>query len=229
MAMNATVLIVDDDIGLLDILSMNLVAEGYVVRTASSGAEALTSISAAKPDILLLDIMLGDISGIKLAGKLKNSADTAHLPIIMITAKDSETDIVIGYGIGADDYVTKPFSTKVLVAHIEAVLRRAYPDEGALGNVLSAGPLKILPDSHQVLLSGTELALTGGEYNILTALVRASGNILSRGELKLALDQNATLQKDRIIDVHIASLRKKLAAAKNIIKTVHGAGYRIDT
>ena len=226
--MNATVLIVDDDSDLLDLLSMNLITEGYVIRTASSGAEALTSISANKPDILLLDIMLDDISGIKLAGKLKNSDDTAGMPIIMITAKDSETDIVIGYGVGADDYVTKPFSTKVLVAHMEAVLKRAYPDRGTLSNIISAGPLKIICDSQRVLLSGTDITLTGGEYNILTALVRASGKVLSRDELKVALGRSDGLQKDRIIDVHIASLRKKLAAAKNIIKTVHGSGYRIN-
>jgi DNA-binding response OmpR family regulator len=228
VGMNATVLIVDDDGDLLDLLSMNLIAEGYVVRTASSGAEAITNIRANRPDILLLDIMLDDISGIKLTGKLKNSADTAALPIILITAKDSEADIIIGYGVGADDYVTKPFSTRVLVAHIEAVLTRAYPDGSSLSNVLSAGPLKIIPDSRQVLLNGTELSLTGGEYNILTALVRASGKVLSRDELKLALGQNNSLQKDRIIDVHIAALRRKLAAAKGIIKTIHGVGYRID-
>jgi len=226
--MNATVLIVDDDGDLLDLLSMNLIAEGYVVRTASSGAEALTTIGANKPDIVLLDIMLDDISGIKLAGKLKNSDDTAGIPIIMITAKDSETDIVIGYGVGADDYVTKPFSTKVLVAHMEAVLRRAYPDSGTLSNIISAGPLKIIYDLRRVILNGTELELTAGEYNILTALVRASGKILSRDELKVALGRSEGLQKDRIIDVHIAALRKKLATAKNIIKTVHGTGYRIN-
>ena len=226
--MNATILIVDDEVDLISLLSMNLSAEGYIIRTAASGSEALTSIKAEKPDIILLDIMLDDISGIKLTAKLKNTPETADIPIILLTAKDSETDVVVGFSVGADDYVTKPFSTQVLISRIEAVLRRARPDTDDISGILSAGPIRIVTASRQVLVSGQSVDLTGGEYNILIALILAGGKILSRDDLKVALGQDDHDQKDRIIDVHIATLRKKLATAKTIIKTIHGLGYRIN-
>ena len=225
--MNAKILIVDDEKDLLELLSMNLGTEGYIVNTAENAAQALAAVRTNRPDLILLDIMLPDTSGIKLTGKLKNTPNTANIPIILLTAKDKETDMVVGLSVGADDYITKPFSTSVLVARIEAVLRRAYPGDEDVREVLAAGPVTILPAAREVRVHGKVVELTGGEFGILVALVEAGGDILSRTQLKAALGEEAKGEKARIIDVHIAALRKKLGAAKNVIKTVHSRGYRI--
>ncbi len=225
--MNAKILIVDDEKDLLELLSMNLGTEGYIINTAENAAQALAAVRTNRPDLILLDIMLPDTSGIKLTGKLKNTPNTANIPIILLTAKDKETDMVVGLSVGADDYITKPFSTSVLVARIEAVLRRAYPGDEDVREVLAAGPVTILPAAREVRVQGKVVELTGGEFGILVALVEAGGDILSRAQLKGALGEEAKGEKARIIDVHIAALRKKLGAAKNIIKTVHSRGYRI--
>jgi DNA-binding response OmpR family regulator len=224
--MSAKILIVDDEKDLLDLLGMNLAAEGYIVRTAETGAEALSSIKIDRPQLVLLDVMLEDISGIKLAGKLKNTPETAGIPIIMLTAKDSETDVIVGLSVGADDYVTKPFSTSVLVARIEAVLRRANPDSETFQEILSVGPVRIIPQSQEVFVEGIPVELTAAEYNILLGLTEAAGKILSRDELKV-ISGAGLGEKDRIVDVHVASLRKKLGTARKVIKTIHRQGYRI--
>ena len=225
--MNARILIVDDEKDLLELLRMNLGAEGYVITTAENAAQAMASIRTNKPDLILLDIMLPDTSGIQLTGKLKNTPKTADIPIILLTAKDKETDVVVGLSVGADDYVTKPFSTSVLIARIEAVLRRAYPAEENVREILAAGPVTIIPAAREIRVHGEPIELTGGEYGILVALIEAGGKILSRSQLKTALGLEAQGAKVRIIDVHIASLRKKLGPARTIIKTIHSRGYRI--
>ena len=173
-----------------------------------------------------IDIMLDDISGIKLAARIKNTPETAQIPIIMLTAKDTETDVIVGLSVGADDYVTKPFSTAVLQARIETVLRRANPENDQLPDILSAGDIRILPASQEVRVEGQPIDLTAAEYNILVALVEADGKILSREQLKAASGAGKG-EKERIVDVHIASLRKKLGPARTTIKTVQGRGYRI--
>jgi two-component system phosphate regulon response regulator PhoB len=225
--MTARILIIDDEKDLLEMLSMNLSTAGFVVRTAASGAEGLSVIRTDRPDLILLDVMLGDISGVKLAGKLKNTPETAGIPIIMLTARDSETDMIVGLSMGADDYITKPFSTAVLVARIEAVLRRGSGEGDSLRDILTVGPVRIVPASRQVLVEGKAVELTGGEYNILLALVEAGGSILSRNELK-GISGAGRGDSERIVDVHIAALRKKLGRAKSIVKTIHGRGYRIN-
>jgi len=225
--MSAKILIVDDEKDLLEMLSMNLSAAGYVVRTAGGGAEAMSIIRTDRPDLVLLDVMMEDISGIKLVGKLKNTPETADIPVIMLTARDSETDMIVGLSMGADDYVTKPFSTAVLVARIEAVLRRGAAATDSLREIIAVGPVRIIPASREVLVDGVPVDLTGGEYNILLALVEAGGSVLSRAELKVASGAERA-DSERIVDVHIAALRKKLGPAKGIIKTVHGQGYRIN-
>ena len=225
--MSARILVVDDEKDLLEILSMNLSTAGYVVRTAASGAEAMSVIRTDRPDLILLDVMLGDISGVKLAGKLKNTPQTAGIPIIMLTAKDSETDVIVGLSMGADDYITKPFSTAVLIARIEAVLRRDSGEGDSLREILTAGPVRIVPASREVLVEGRAVELTGAEYAILLALAEAGGSILSRDELK-GISGAGRSDSERIVDVHIAALRKKLGPAKGIVKTIHGQGYRIN-
>ena len=224
--MAAKILIVDDEKDLLDLLSINLSAAGYIIRTAQSGAEALSALRRDTHDLILLDIMLDDISGIKLAARIKNTPETAQIPIIMLTAKDTETDVIVGLSVGADDYVTKPFSTAVLQARIETVLRRANPENDRLPDILSAGDIRIFPASQEVRVEGKPIDVTAGEYNILVALAEADGAILSREQLKAASGAGKG-EKERIVDVHIASLRKKLGPARTTIKTVQGRGYRI--
>lgn len=222
--MNTKVLVVDDQKDLGELLSMSLSGEGYIVRTATTAAEAISSVNREKPDLILLDILLPDMSGIKLTTLWKNDAATAQVPIILLTAKDSETDIIVGLSVGADDYITKPFSTKVLLARMEAVLRRSYPDKDRIQQVLSAGPVRIFPSGRQVFVEGKPVEMTGAEFTILRALVEAGGKVLSRADLGRLTPDFAG--GDRIIDVHIASVRKKLGNARDLIKTVHGQGYR---
>lgn len=224
--MNAKILIVDDEKNLLELLSMNLGAQGFVVNTAESGADAIAAISYDRPDLILLDIILPDISGIELTGKLKNSPGTANIPIILLTAKDTETDVVVGLSVGADDYVTKPFSTKVLLARIEALLRRNDP-EGAANQTLSAGQVRMELGHRQVYVRDKPVELTAAQYDILMALMTAAGRVLSRAELDKALGKSAGGRNIRVVDAHIASLRKKLGSAANIVRTVQNKGYSI--
>ena len=223
--MDARILIVDDEPDLLELLSMSLEQAGFTVFTAQSGAEALAGVRTDRPDLVLLDVMLGDVSGVTIAGKLKNTPETAELPVIMLTARDSETDMVVGLSVGADDYITKPFSSPVLVARIEAVLRRV---NGPVTQRLSAGSVKVDPASRRVVAEGKEIELIGGEYKILVALIEAGGDILTRQQLKDMLGEKARGEQMRIVDVYIASLRKKLGNCRSVIKTVHGHGYRIE-
>lgn len=225
--MDTSILVVDDQKDLLELLEMALSQEGYRVQTAASGSEALAMIAAQKPDLILLDIILGDISGIKLTAKLKHEADTSQIPIILLTAKDSETDIIVGLSVGADDYITKPFSTKVLLARIDAVLRRVYPAAPAVKEILQAGPLRVFPSRRQAFSEGEPVDLTPAEFSILLSLIKAGGNVLSREQLRAELDSSEEQQNERIVDVHVAALRKKIGKSRSIIKTVHGKGYRV--
>jgi len=225
--MNSKILVVDDEADLLELLDMNLSQEGFIVRTAASASDAMAMIRADKPELILLDIMLGDVSGIQLTAKMKTYPETADIPIILLTAKDKDADVVVGLSVGADDYITKPCSTPVLVARIEALLRRAQITKNIDSQTLSVGPVKIVPSAREVIANGKTVDLTSGEYEILMALVKAAGSILSRKQLKKELGESAKGQRTRIVDVHIASIRKKLGPAKNIIKTVHARGYRI--
>ena len=225
--MNVKILVVDDQKDLLELLSMALEQEGYVVQTAASGTEALSMIAAEKPDLILLDIILGDISGIKITTKLKHEAETSHIPIILLTAKDSETDIIVGLSVGADDYITKPFSTQVLLARMDAVLRRTYPESPTVKEILQAGPVRVFPSRRQVFAEGSPIDLTPAEFNILLSLVKAGGNILSREQLLAELGSSEENHSERVVDVHVAAMRKKLGKSRTIIKTVHGKGYQI--
>jgi DNA-binding response OmpR family regulator len=224
--MSTEILVVDDQKDLLEMLDMVLTQEGYRVRTAASGNEALAMIAAQKPDLILLDIILGDISGIKLTTKLKHETETTHIPIILLTAKDSETDIIVGLSVGADDYITKPFSNQVLLARIDALLRRAYPASPEVKELLQAGPIRVFLMRRQVFAEGEPVDLTPAEFLILVSLIKAGGDILSREQLRAELGSEAKNSSERIVDVHVAAMRKKLGSARQSIKTVHGKGYR---
>lgn len=224
----AKILLVDDAAELREMVAEHLAKDGYIVRTATDAAQAKTAIEAEKPELILLDVIMPEVSGIELAGQLKNNPETADIPIILLTAKNKETDVIVGLSIGADDYMTKPFSLAVLTARIEAVLRRARKDKTPASDNLSFGSVRIFPASRQVYIAGEPVETTAAEFEILTALVEAGGDVLSREKLleHLTQDEPAAAGK-RTIDVHIAALRKKLGPERQIIKTVHGMGYRV--
>jgi two-component system, OmpR family, phosphate regulon response regulator PhoB len=227
--MTRKILIVDDEPELVALLEMSLGAEGYVISSAGTGAEALQKLAADRPDLVLMDVMLPDISGTRLTGQIKNDTRTSGIPVIMLTAKDSATDVIVGLNMGADDYVTKPFSTPVLAARIDAVLRRKVSQAAPTDDNLRAGKIDISVRSRQCRVEGRGVDLTPAEFTILVLLMRAGGDVVSLELLGESLGLGNGEAAERNIYVHISSLRKKLGDAKKAIKTVQGLGYRIDT
>jgi DNA-binding response OmpR family regulator len=226
--MTRKILIVDDEPELVALLEMSLGAEGYTISSAGSGKEALQKLAADRPDLVLMDVMLPDISGTRLTGQIKSDPRTSGIPIIMLTAKDSTTDVIVGLNMGADDYVTKPFSTPVLAARIDAVLRRKVAQPPASDDNLHAGTIELNARSRQCSVDGRNIDLTPAEFTILALLMRAGGDVVSLDQLGESLGLGNGEAAERNIYVHISSLRKKLGDAKKSIKTVQGLGYRID-
>jgi len=223
------ILIVDDEPELVALLEMSLGGEGYSIASAGSGAEALQKVLADRPDLILMDVMLPDVSGTRLTGQIKNDPRTSGIPVIMLTAKDSATDVIVGLNMGADDYVTKPFSTPVLAARIDAVLRRPSASASQPGENFTAGSIVVNPRSRQCKVGGHAVDLTPAEFTILAALMRAGGDAVKLEELGAALGLGNGEAAERNIYVHISSLRKKLGGAKKLVKTVQGLGYRVET
>ena len=221
------ILVVEDEADMAELVAMHLRREGYVVDVAPDGLKALDLIRSQPPDLALVDIMLPNLSGTELVTELRQDPRTSAVPVIMMTAKGEESDIVVGLRLGADDYVTKPFSLSVLVARVAAVLRRAAAvTEGAKG-ILKVGPIAIDADRHVVEVDGRAVALTVTEYRLLSALAAARGRVLTRSRL---IDQGMGIRAvvtDRTIDVHLASLRRKLGDARGCVRTVRGVGYRL--
>jgi DNA-binding response OmpR family regulator len=221
------IVVVEDEADMAELVAMRLRREGYRVEVAADGLRALEMIRAAAPDLAIVDIMLPVLSGTDLVTELRQDPRTSTVPIIMMTAKGEETDIVVGLRLGADDYVTKPFSMSVLVARVAAVLRRAAAlREGAKG-LCRLGPITLDADRHVVEVGGRPVNLTVTEFRLLTALVGARGRVLNRNQLiDQAMGINAIVT-DRTIDVHLTALRKKLGEARACIQTVRGVGYRL--
>jgi DNA-binding response OmpR family regulator len=218
------ILIVEDESDLAEALSYHLEREGYTCRRARDGDAALAEVRRARPDLIVLDRMLPKLSGDEVATRLRRDPHTADIPIIMLTAKAEDADELVGFALGADDYVRKPFSMKLLLARIAAALRRdrtAYP----ASEVLSAGPVVLDHGRHEVAVEGRSVTLTATEFRILAALMRAGGRVLDRGQLiDVVLGPNVAVT-DRTMDVHIAALRKKLGTAAACVQTVRGVGY----
>ncbi len=226
-----TVLVVDDEKDLVDLITYNLQRNGYDVLCAFSGTEAIEIAQRHVPDLVVLDLMLPGIDGTEVARRLKADARTNHTPIIMLTAKGEETDVVVGLTLGADDYVTKPFSMKILLARLSTVLRRAEQagatDGGGEAGILRAGPLTIDTSKHEVAVSGEPARLTLTEFKLLTALVTARGRVLTRDQLMDKAMGSDVFVTDRAIDVHVTAIRKKLGVANWLVHTVRGVGYRL--
>jgi len=226
--MAAEVLVVEDEPDIRNLVVLHLTREGFRCRTAKNGPEALREAKAARPDLVVLDLMLPDLDGLEVCRRLRSETTTATIPIIMLTAKADEVDRVVGLEMGADDYVVKPFSPKELIARIRAVLRRARP--AAEARVLRAGAVTVDPMRHQVEVAGTAVELTPKEFDLLRALVEAAGRVLSREQL-LERVWGYTRGGDiesRTVDVHVRRLRAKLGAAGQRITTLKGVGYRFE-
>jgi DNA-binding response OmpR family regulator len=223
MARRKKVLVVDDERDLVELITVNLQRNGYEVVSAHDGATGLEMARRQRPDLILMDVMMPGLSGRDVTMTLKNSADTANIPIIMLTAKGEETDIIVGLSMGADDYVPKPFSMKVLMARVAAVLRR----KAAAEPMLNVGPIVIDQARHEVTIQGKSINLTPTEFKLLAALVGARGRVLSRDQLMDRAMGTEVFVTDRAIDVHITAVRKKIGEFAWMIFTVRGVGYRI--
>ena len=219
------ILVVDDERDLCDLLSYNLRKAGYEVAMVHTGRAALDYISRKSPDLVVLDVMLPELTGTEVASRIRSNPATASIPIIMVTAKGEEVDQLVGLTVGADDYISKPFSTRILLARVEAVLRRAA---GAVAGdaPLTMGGVEIHAQTHEVLVDGEPAKLTLTEFRLLAALVQAGGRVLSRSVLIARAMGPGITVTDRTIDVHITSVRRKLGQHSGLIQTVRGVGYK---
>jgi len=224
------ILVVDDERDIVDLVRYNLTKNGFDALVATDGQEALQVAGRELPDLIVLDLMLPGLPGTEVARRLKADSRTAHIPIIMLTAKGEETDVVVGLTIGADDYVTKPFSIKILLARMGAVLRRADAATGSNpdnGPTLRAGPVALDTSKHEVTVDDEQVKLTLTEFKLLAALLQARGRVLTRDQLMDKAMGADVFVTDRAIDVHVTAIRKKLGKANWIVHTVRGVGYRL--
>ncbi len=224
--MATRVLVVEDDPDIRDLVVFHLEREAFQVRTAKTGAEALKQVRAAPPDLIILDLMLPELDGLEVCRRLRQDPSTASVPVAMLTARGEEVDRIVGLEVGADDYVTKPFSLKELIARVRAVLRRSRP--GKSPAAFRVGTLSVDLGRHIVAVGGMEVPLTPKEFDLLRALVEAHGRVLSR---EFLLDRvwgytHAREIESRTVDVHVRRLRQKLGAEGSRILTVKNAGYR---
>ncbi len=220
------ILIVEDEEDILELVKYNLSKEGYSVTGAISGEDALKSIEAKRHDLILLDLMLPGIDGLEICRRLRRSPHTQDIPIIMVTAKGEDSDIVTGLELGADDYITKPFSPKVLIARIRAVLRRKKIEPVDETSTINIHELVIHSGRHEVLVSGKRVDLTATEFRLLHFLARRPGWVFTRYQIVDALHGEEYPVTDRSVDVQCVGLRKKLGQAGKYIETVRGVGYR---
>jgi two-component system phosphate regulon response regulator PhoB len=221
-----SILAVEDDEDILELLRYNLAKEGYRVTAVTTGEEGLRLARSTTPDLILLDLMLPGVDGLEVCRSLKMEAKTRLAPIIMLTAKGEEADIVTGLELGAEDYITKPFSTRVLLARVRTVLRRrrtAPPAEDAL---LKIHDLVIDPGRHEVLVQGQPVELTATEFRLLHLLARRPGWVLTRAHIVEGIHGDDYPVTDRAVDVKIVALRRKLGPAAQYVETVRGVGYR---
>jgi DNA-binding response OmpR family regulator len=224
MPQKKSVLVVEDEPDLASTLSYHLTREGYDCRAVGNGLDAIAEVQRRPPDIILLDRMLPRTSGDEVIMRLRSDPRSARIPVIMLTAKAEETDELVGFALGADDYVRKPFSMKALLARVAAVLRRRE-ERAEAAEVLAVGPVMLDRGRHEVTAADQPVILTATEFRLLAALMAARGRVLSRDQLIDAGLGTGAAVTDRTIDVHVAALRKKLDSAGAWIQTIRGVGY----
>jgi DNA-binding response OmpR family regulator len=223
------VAIVDDEEDIVNLVSHHVKREGYKVKEFHNGRDFLLFLESIIPDLVILDIMLPGIDGLEICRMLKNRSRTSSIPIIMLTAKASEADVVVGLEIGADDYIVKPFSPREMVARVKSLLRRVNAKE-AKEPKLEIGPISLNSEKYEVTVNGKRIELTTTEFKILEVLIEKRGSVFTRDQLlkKKRLWGDDKLVYDRTIDVHIKNLREKLGKAGNMIKTIRGIGYKLE-
>ncbi len=220
------ILIVDDEEDILELIAYNLTRDGYATETAKTGESAIGMARDGKPDLVLLDLMLPGIDGLDVCRILKGDPSTAGIPVIMITAKGEDADIVTGLELGADDYVTKPFSPRILLARIRAVLRRSSRGKEQEESFIRTENIIINLTSREVTVDGEPVDLTASEFNILAYITKRPGWVFTRNQIISAVRGEDYPVTERSIDVQIVGLRKKLGEAGKHIHTVRGIGYR---
>ncbi len=220
------ILVVEDDTDIQELITYNLKKEGFQVKGVISGEEALASIEESIPNIVVLDLMLPGVDGLEVCRQLKRDPKTQEISIIMLTAKGEETDIVTGLELGADDYITKPFSPRVLLARLRAVMRRKTVNKTDEQSTLRIHDLIIHPGRHEVLVNERRVDLTPTEFRLLHLLARRPGWVYTRYQIVNALHGEDYPVTDRSVDVQCAGLRKKMGKAGKYIETVRGVGYR---
>lgn len=219
------ILVVEDELDLQQVLKFNLQQAGYHVRVASSGSDALRVAADEAPDLVVLDVMLPDILGTEVCRVLKSTANTSGVPVIMLTARASELDRVTGFELGADDYVTKPFSVRELLLRITAILKRTQAAPNERGKI-NFGSLSIDPDAHRAWVEESEVELSALEFRLLLALYERRNRVQSRSALLDGVWGVTADVTTRTVDTHVKRLREKLGVARSYIETVRGVGYR---
>ncbi|MCK5162855.1 MAG: response regulator [Desulfobacula sp.] len=222
-----TILIVDDEQDIIELIKYNLKNEGYAILTAQTGEQAVKIAEQSQPDLMVLDLMLPGIDGLEVTKYLKNNEQTRDMPIVMLTAKGEESDIVTGLELGANDYISKPFSPKVLVARIRAILRRRKKNfADTPDRIKQIGEMIIDRARHMVTIEGNAVDLTLSEFELLSFLADKKGWVFTRGQIVDAIRGENYAVTERSIDVVIVGLRKKLKNYASVIETVRGVGYR---
>jgi len=222
------ILVVEDNPDILELVAYNLEAQGYEVVRAMTGENGLSQAARAEPDLVILDVMLPGINGLDVCRKLKQQEATRFLPVILLTAKSEDTDIISGLELGADDYITKPFSPKVLIARVRALLRRVSEDKVPdAATILQVHGITMDTVRHEVTVEGVEVAVSATEFAILKHLMTNPGWVFSRNQIIDAVRGGNYPVTERSVDVQILGLRKKLAGQGQHIETVRGVGYRL--
>lgn len=223
---NETILVVDDEEDILHLVEYNLVKEGYVVTCVTTGEEAIRLTHSMAPDLVVLDLMLPGVDGLEVCRLLKRDSRTCEIPIVMLTAKGEESDVVKGLEMGADDYIIKPFSPKIFLARLKAVLRRKEAEPVDDSSILKIMELDIHPGRHEVSIQGNPIQLTLTEFRLLHFLARRPGWVFTRNQIIDAVHGDDYPVTERSVDVQVVGLRKKLGEFGKYIETVRGVGYR---
>lgn len=221
------VAVIEDEVDILEVIEYNLIREGFQVCKASDGETALRLVQKEAPDLVLLDLMLPKVDGLEVCRQLKVDPQTRSIPIIMVTAKGEESDIVLGLGIGADDYVTKPFSPNELVGRVKAVLRRGpLQQEENFQHRIARGPVAVDSERHEVKVDGKRVSFTPTEFRLLHFLLSHPGRVFTREQILDKVSGEGVFIVDRNVDVHVRALRRKLGKRAELIETIRGVGYR---
>ena len=221
-----SVLVVDDERDLLSLLDFNLRTAGFETILAATGEEAISALSRRVPDLVLLDVMLPGISGTEVCRRIKRDERTRDVPVLMLTARGDEVDRIVGFELGADDYVTKPFSVRELILRLRAVLRRSSSARSGEPPA-PVGPIRVDVDAHRCFVDGAEVELTPLEFRLLTTFMARTGRVQSREQLLSDVWEMSSEIETRTVDTHVKRLREKLGSGRDLLETVRGVGYRL--